>query len=68
MTGNTLGTRARVFPIRMALNTAGIDMSARQRELRRAIVVKVSPFPLSGVMANRAILRKASGNVIRIGG
>jgi hypothetical protein len=67
MTGNTLGTRAAVLTIRVTLNTASIDMGTRQRELRRGIVIKASPFPLNGVMANRAILRKASGNVIRIG-
>jgi hypothetical protein len=67
MTGNTLGACAAVLTIRVTLNAAGIDMGARQRELRRGIVIKVSPFPLNGVMANRAVLRKGSGNVIRIG-
>jgi len=60
MTSETLGTRARVFSIRMALNTARIDMGARQREAGLRMV-KLRPFPLLSGVANRAISRKIGG-------
>ena len=62
MTSETLGTRARVFSIRMALNTARIDMGARQREAGLRMV-KLRPFPLLSGVATRAISRKIGGRM-----
>ena len=52
----------------MALRTCDVQMSTCQLKFRCAIVIKVSAFPLDGVVADRAILWEAGGSMIGIGG
>ena len=50
----------------MALQTAHVDVSARERKARCRVVVECSPFPLSSGMADGAILRKTRCSMIGI--
>ena len=51
----------------MALQTAHVDVSARERKARCRVVVECRPFPLNGGMADRAVLSEACSWMVGIG-
>ena len=62
------GAQAFVDAARMALNASRGDVLAGQRERGLGGVIEFRAGPIDGGVALRAILREASGGVIRIGG
>jgi len=61
-------SRSREPIIYVTLQTAHVDVSARERKARCRVVVECRPFPLAGGMADRAVFREARCWMIGIGG
>ncbi len=66
MTGDTGGIEARELPVVMAVGALQRRMRAGQGEPGRRMI-KPASLPLQGRMTDRAILREARGDVVRIG-
>ncbi len=60
--------RALEDPVDMALRALRIHVGAREREFCAARVVELRSVPLSGRMANGAVLGEAGSGVVRTGG